>query len=153
MCCKACCREAVAGTLAWLVAIAIGLGVGVFSGFFIAYLDIPPFVVTLATMLMGRGLTYTLLKSLTVGPLPQDYAFIGTGFLPTIKIDFAGGTLDLVCVGVAAVVTVCLIITELNTIKTNKQIWICQYCSMADGSKRCCDPSDRMVLLYKTGTV
>ena len=107
--------------LAWLVAIAIGLGVGVFSGFFIAYLDIPPFVVTLATMLMGRGLTYTLLKSLTVGPLPQDYAFIGTGFLPTIKIDFAGGTLDLVCVGVAAVVTVCLILTELNTIKTNNK--------------------------------
>lgn len=30
--------------LAWLVAIAIGLGVGVFSGFFIAYLDIPPFL-------------------------------------------------------------------------------------------------------------
>ena len=123
MCGKACCRAAVAVALAWLVAIAIGLGVGVFSGFFIAYLDIPPFVVTLATMLMGRGLTYTLLKSLTVGPLPQDYAFIGTGFLflPTVKVEFAGGTLDLVCVGVAAVVTVCLILAELKTIKTNNK--------------------------------
>ena len=74
--------------LAWLVAIGIGLAVGIFSGTFIAFLDIPPFVVTLATMLMGRGLTYTLLKSLTVGPLPQDYAFIGTGFLPTVKVPF-----------------------------------------------------------------
>lgn len=107
--------------LAWLVAIGIGLAVGIFSGFFIAYLDIPPFVVTLATMLMGRGLTYTLLKSLTVGPLPQNYAFIGTGFLPTIKVDFAGGTLDLVCVAVAVVVTVGIILSELNTIKTNNK--------------------------------
>ena len=107
--------------LAWLVAIGIGLAVGIFSGFFIAYLDIPPFVVTLATMLMGRGLTYTLLKSLTVGPLPQNYAFIGTGFLPTIKVDFAGGTLDLVCVAVAVVVTIGIVLSELKTIKTNNK--------------------------------
>lgn len=107
--------------LAWLVAIGIGLAVGIFAGFFIAYLDIPPFVVTLATMLMGRGLTYTLLKSLTVGPLPQDYAFIGTGFLPTVKVPFGAGTLDLVCVAVAIVVTIGLILSELSNIKTNNK--------------------------------
>lgn len=107
--------------LAWLVAIGIGLAVGIFAGFFIAYLDIPPFVVTLATMLMGRGLTYTLLKSLTVGPLPTNYSFIGTGFLPTVKIQIGDGTLDLVCVLVAAVVTVGLIFSELKTIKTNNK--------------------------------
>ena len=107
--------------LAWLVAIGIGLAVGIFSGTFIAFLDIPPFVVTLATMLMGRGLTYTLLKSLTVGPLPQDYAFIGTGFLPTVKVPFGEGTMDLVCIAVAAVVTVGLILSELANIKTNNK--------------------------------
>lgn len=108
---------------AWLIAILIGLGIGIFTGFFIAYLSIPPFVVTLATMLMGRGLTYTLLKSLTVGPLPQGYAFIGTGFIPNIKVPFGAeeATLDLVCVIVAAVVTVALIFSELNTIKTNNK--------------------------------
>lgn len=107
--------------LAWLVAVGIGLAVGIFSGTFIAFLDIPPFVVTLATMLMGRGLTYTLLKSLTVGPLPADYAFIGTGFLPTIKVPFGEGTMDLVCIIVAAVVTVALIFAELAAIKTNNK--------------------------------
>lgn len=107
--------------LAWLVAIGIGLAVGVFAGFFIAYLDIPPFVVTLATMLMGRGLTYTLLKSLTVGPLPQNYAFIGTGFLPTVKITMGEGTLDLVCVAVAIIVTIGLIVTEMKNIRTNNK--------------------------------
>lgn len=107
--------------LAWLVAIGIGLVVGLFAGFFIAYMEIPPFVVTLATMLMGRGLTYTLLKSLTVGPLPADYAFIGTGFLPTIKIPFGEGTLDLVCVIIAAVVTIGLVFSEIKTVQTNNK--------------------------------
>ena len=107
--------------LAWLVAIGIGLAVGIFAGFFIAFLDIPPFVVTLATMLMGRGLTYTLLKSLTVGPLPQNYAFIGTGCLPTIKVAVGEGSLDLVCVIVAAIVTVGLIVNEIRTVKTNNK--------------------------------
>ena len=107
--------------LAWLVAIGIGLAVGIFAGFFIAFLDIPPFVVTLATMLVGRGLTYTLLKSLTVGPLPQNYAFIGTGFLPTIKVAVGEGSLDLVCVIVAAIVTVGLIVNEIRTVKTNNK--------------------------------
>lgn len=107
--------------LAWLVAVGIGLAVGLFAGFFIAYLDIPPFVVTLATMLMGRGLTYTLLRSLTVGPLPADYSFIGVGFLPTVKIPFGEGSLDLVCVVIAAVVSVGLIVSELNTIRTNNK--------------------------------
>lgn len=107
--------------LAWLVAIAIGLAIGVFAGFFIAFLDIPPFVVTLATMLMGRGLTYTLLRSLTVGPLPADYSFIGVGFLPTLKVPFGQTTIDLVCVAVAALVTAGLILTEMKTIRTNNK--------------------------------
>ncbi len=107
--------------LSWLVALAIGLGIGLFAGFFIAYLNIPPFVVTLATMLMGRGLTYTLLQSQTVGPLPKSYTFIGTGFLPTIKIPFGEGTLDLVCVIIAIVVTVCVVFMELKSIKTNNK--------------------------------
>lgn len=105
----------------WIVALAIGLGIGLFAGFFIAYMGIPPFVVTLATMLMGRGLTYTLLKSQTVGPLPESYTFVGTGFLPTVKIPFGGGELDLICVIVAAVVTVCVIFVEMKSIKTNNK--------------------------------
>ena len=58
--------------VAIIVALLIGLAVGMFAGFFIAYLGIPPFVVTLATMLMGRGLTYTLLQAQTKGPLPDE---------------------------------------------------------------------------------
>ena len=107
--------------VAILVAILIGLAVGMFAGFFIAYLGIPPFVVTLATMLMGRGLTYTLLKAQTKGPLPDDYIYIGAGFLPTIKVNFAGGTLDLVCIIVAVIASIALILAEVKSIATKKK--------------------------------
>lgn len=107
--------------IAILAALTIGLCLGMFAGFFIAYLSIPPFVVTLATMLMGRGLTYTLLQAQTKGPLPAEYVFIGAGFLPTVKIPFGDGTLDLVSIGVAIVVSIILILAEIKGIATKKK--------------------------------
>lgn len=107
--------------IAIVAALAVGFLAGVFGGFFISKLGIPPFIVTLATMLMGRGLTYTLLKAQTKGPLPTDYTYIGAGFLPTIKINFAGGTLDLVCILVAIVAAILIILNEVRSIKTKQK--------------------------------
>ena len=107
--------------VAILAALVIGLLIGIFAGFFIAYLSIPPFVVTLATMLMGRGLTYTLLQAQTKGPLPDDFVFIGAGFLPTMKVPFGDGTLDLVSIIVAIVATVLVIFAEMKSIATKKK--------------------------------
>ncbi len=107
--------------IAILAALTIGLCLGMFAGFFIAYLSIPPFVVTLATMLMGRGLTYTLLQAQTKGPLPEEYVYIGAGFLPTVKIPFGDGTLDLVSIGVAVVVSIILLLSEIKGIATKKK--------------------------------
>ena len=103
--------------IAILVALIIGLLTGIFAGVFIAYLGIPPFVVTLATMLMGRGLTYTLLQAQTKGPLPDNFVFIGAGFLPTMKVN----GIDLVSIIVAVIATVAIILAELNSIKTKKK--------------------------------
>lgn len=107
--------------VAIIVALLIGLLVGMFAGFFIAYLNIPPFVVTLATMLMGRGLTYTLLKAQTKGPLPDNYIYLGAGFLPTVKVNVGGGTLDLVCIVVAILASVALVLAEARSIATKKK--------------------------------
>ena len=107
--------------VAILVALLIGLLTGVFAGVFIAYLDIPPFVVTLATMLMGRGLTYTMLQAQTKGPLPDDFVFIGAGFLPTLKVPFSDGTIDLVSIGVAIAATIIIILAEIKSIATKKK--------------------------------
>ena len=40
-----------------LIALAIGLAFGLFQGFLVAYLDIQPFIVTLAGMFFARGMT------------------------------------------------------------------------------------------------
>ncbi len=100
--------------LAFLVALLVGIACGAFAGFFIAKLGIPPFVVTLATMLMGRGLTYTMLKAQTKGPTPQAYNWIGAGFLPTIKF----GKIDLVTIVIAAVATVFIILGDIKATRT-----------------------------------
>lgn len=107
--------------VAFLVALAIGILSGCFVGFFIAVLGIPPFVVTLATMLMGRGLTYTLLKAQTVGPLPDNFVKVGAGFLPTIKVPFGVKELDLISMGVAVLAILLLIVVELKDMKIKKK--------------------------------
>ena len=126
---------AVAGTLivdlgwsppmAMLGALGIGLLFGLFVGFFVAYMEIPPFIVTLATMLMGRGLCYVILQAQTKGPLPASYNWIGTGFLPVIRVGEgslnAGKGVDLICLLIAAVVSVLLILNEVKSISVAKK--------------------------------
>ena len=126
---------AVAGTLivdlgwstpmAMLGALGIGLLFGLFVGFFVAYMEIPPFIVTLATMLMGRGLCYVILQAQTKGPLPASYNWIGTGFLPVIRVGEgslnAGKGVDLICLLIAAVVSVLLILNEIKSISVAKK--------------------------------
>ena len=125
---------AVAGTLiidfgwsapaAMAAALAVGALFGVFVGFFVAYVDIPPFIVTLATMLMGRGLCYVILKAQTKGPLPASYNWIGTGFLPTIPVMGSangGKGVDLICLIVAAVISVLIILAEIKAVATAKK--------------------------------
>ncbi|MDR7813232.1 multiple monosaccharide ABC transporter permease [Lacrimispora sp.] len=107
--------------VAILAALAIGTLSGMFVGFFVSKLSIPPFIVTLATMLMGRGLTYTLLKAQTKGPLPTNYTYIGAGFLPTVKIPFGTGTLDMVSIGVALAAFALIIFSEIKSIRTKKK--------------------------------
>ena len=99
---------------AFFVALLVGIACGAFAGFFIAKLGIPPFVVTLATMLMGRGLTYTMLKAQTKGPTPQAYNWIGAGFLPTMKM----GKIDMITIIIAAVATVAIILGEIKANRT-----------------------------------
>lgn len=107
-------------------ALLTGLASGAFVGFFVAYLGIPPFITTLATWLMWRGLTYTVLQAQTKGPFNSDFTFIGSGFLPTVKIPFGNGTLDLVSIAVAIIVAVLVILSEIKGIATKKKYGFAQ---------------------------
>lgn len=107
--------------VAILAALAVGAIFGAFNGFFIAYLNIPPFVVTLAGMLIGRGLTYTFLENKTVGPLPDSFVKIGAGFFATNKVSFGSGTIDIITILVAVVASVLIVGAELKKIKTQQK--------------------------------
>lgn len=73
--------------LAVVLCLAIGAVAGAVQGFFIAYLGIPSFIVTLAGMLLFRGLTEIFLKGQTLGPFPKGLQKIANGFLPEVGPD------------------------------------------------------------------
>ncbi|MBP2659952.1 MAG: ABC-type xylose transport system, permease component, partial [Firmicutes bacterium] len=66
------------------IVLAMGVLVGMWQGFFIAVLKVPPFIVTLANMLVFRGLTMVILNGQTKGPLPQGFTQVGAGYLPQV---------------------------------------------------------------------
>ena len=114
----------VSSPLAMLASLAVGALFGAFVGFFVSKLEIPPFIVTLATMLMGRGLCYVILQAQTKGPLPADYIWVSTGFLPTIKLGVAAdgtGGVDLICLLVAAVIAVLVVLSDVRSVAVAKK--------------------------------
>ncbi|TFV64849.1 UNVERIFIED_ORG: sugar ABC transporter permease [Bacillus sp. AZ43] len=64
-----------------LAAIAVGLAVGAWHGFWVAYVGIPAFIVTLAGMLLFRGLTLQVLDNISLSPFPSEYGKVASGFL------------------------------------------------------------------------
>ncbi|MGQ2905426.1 MAG: multiple monosaccharide ABC transporter permease [Neoaquamicrobium sediminum] len=74
--------------VAAILCLAVGAAIGAAQGFWIAYYRIPSFIVTLAGMLVFKGLTLWLLAGQSVGPFPQAFQRIASGFVP----DFLGGT-------------------------------------------------------------
>lgn len=62
--------------------LVIGGLAGAAQGYWIAYQKIPAFIVTLAGMLVFRGLTYLVLSNRPLGPFPKEFGILSTGFIP-----------------------------------------------------------------------
>lgn len=65
-----------------LVSLLVGAVVGAWQGFWVAFVRVPAFIVTLAGMLIYRGLAIVFLTGGTIGGLPQGYVAIGAGWIP-----------------------------------------------------------------------
>ena len=89
--------------LSMVVMILVGTIIGAWQGFWIAYVRIPPFIVTLAGMLIFRGLANAVLQGKTIAPIPDEYTIMFSGFVPDV---FGNETFNITCmlVGVIAVV-------------------------------------------------
>ncbi|WP_398500798.1 multiple monosaccharide ABC transporter permease [Variovorax sp.] len=71
-----------------IVSILAGALIGAAQGWFVAFRKIPSFIVTLAGMLVFKGLTLALLAGQSVGPFPEAFQRLSSGFIP----DPLGGT-------------------------------------------------------------
>ncbi|MGY4827164.1 multiple monosaccharide ABC transporter permease [Sphaerotilaceae bacterium SBD11-9] len=65
-----------------LVCIAVGAAIGAAQGWFVAFARIPSFIVTLAGMLVFKGLALALLAGQSVGPFPELFQKLSSGFIP-----------------------------------------------------------------------
>jgi len=64
-----------------LAALVTGVLIGAWQGFWVAYVGIPAFIVTLAGMLLFRGLAQEVLDNISLSPFPSQYTKVATGFL------------------------------------------------------------------------
>ncbi len=64
--------------------LAVGAVIGAAQGYWIAYWRIPSFIVTLAGMLVFRGLTLWMLDGQNIGPFPKAFQSLSTGFIPDL---------------------------------------------------------------------
>lgn len=62
--------------------LVLGGLMGAAQGYWVAYQKIPSFIVTLAGMLVFRGLTYVALGGRPIGPFPKEFTLLSTGFIP-----------------------------------------------------------------------
>lgn len=94
-----------------LICIAVGVVIGVWQGFWIAYVRIPAFIVTLSSMLLFRGLTVKLLQGLTLSPFPKSFQAISGGFFPDI---FGGSSVNITTVVVGLVISAIFVYIEFK---------------------------------------
>lgn len=100
------------------LSLLIGAAIGAFNGFWVAYVRIPAFIVTLASMLIFRGLTLVALNGQTIAPFPDSFRSLSTAFIPDI---FNGGDLHILTILVGALFTIVYIIFEYRNRQNDKK--------------------------------
>ena len=106
--------------LAILAALAIGVLVGIWQGFFISVVGVSPFIVSLANMLVFRGLALVVLNGQTKGPLPQEFTQIGAGYLPQVFTTIGGTKIELLALTAGIILSAFLIVMEIRS-RRNKR--------------------------------
>jgi putative multiple sugar transport system permease protein len=94
-------------------AVVIGAIVGMWQGFWVAYVGIPAFIVTLAGMLLFRGLALVTLQNSNIGPFPDSFRLIGNGFVD--KANYLGHNFGMKNYNAAALVITAVGVVALLT--------------------------------------
>jgi putative multiple sugar transport system permease protein len=141
------------------IALLIGGLIGAFHGFWIGYLRIPAFIVTLAGMMLWRGLQMILSKSTAIPVTAEKYPVFSklfNGFIPNVKMHFRitffdrlriTYRFDLICVliGLAAAAALIYLMNRTRRIRRSKGLDVS---SMAAHIIKCAIPA--AVIIYFT---
>ena len=95
-----------------IICLIAGAVIGGAQGYFVAFFKIPSFIVTLAGMLVFKGLTLALLAGQSVGPFPEGFQMLSSGFLPD---PFGGENLRGLSLLLGVIAAAALIITSLRS--------------------------------------
>lgn len=87
----------------------IGILIGVWQGFWIAYARIPAFIVTLAGMLLWRGVALLVLGGLTISAFPENYLAIFNSYIP----DVFQGNFNVLCLVVGIAICILYIVVKV----------------------------------------
>ena len=97
--------------LATLICLAAGAAIGGAQGYFVAFFRIPSFIVTLAGMLVFKGLSLALLQGQSVGPFPTTFQLLSSGFIPDW---FDGESLRTTSLLLGILVSLAMIVAKLR---------------------------------------
>jgi putative multiple sugar transport system permease protein len=103
-----------------ILALVVGAAVGAWQGFWVAFVGIPAFIVTLAGMLIFRGLTLVLLTGGTIAGLPDEFIAIGAGWLPPVFGEF--GDRDVLTVLLGTLASIGFVAQQLRTRATLRRL-------------------------------
>jgi putative multiple sugar transport system permease protein len=88
-----------------------GAAIGAAQGWFVAFFRIPSFIVTLAGMLVFKGLSLALLQGQSVGPFPPSFQLLSSGFIPDV---LSGETLRTTSLLTGIAIALALIVAKLR---------------------------------------
>ena len=103
--------------LAIVICLGVGALIGAWHGYWVAYVKIPAFIVTLAGMLIFRGLTLVMVRGESIGPFPPGFQKLSSGFIPDF-FHYEGFHVTTILIG--ALVSVLLIILDFRTRKNQQ---------------------------------
>jgi putative multiple sugar transport system permease protein len=90
--------------------ICLGALIGAAQGYFVAYHKIPAFIVTLAGMLIFKGLSLTVLGGASVGPFPKSFQLLSSGFVPDLfAFQLFGAPFNLLALIIGAATTALIV--------------------------------------------
>lgn len=103
--------------LAIVICLGIGALIGAWHGYWVAYVKIPAFIVTLAGMLIFRGLTLVMVRGESIGPFPPEFQKLSSGFIPDF-FHYEGFHITTILIGI--LLSIILIVMDIRTRKNQQ---------------------------------